>query len=781
MNTTIAPPSVDIGMVKQALVLLADPAGVVECRMPKTGRSGTVSGYFSYDALDKLATAVVPWNGRAAGVYITLNTVCPDLLSRAYNRLIERAESTTSDVDIMRRRWLPLDFDPKRAAGISSTEAEHAAALDLASRVAAALRRYGWPDPLETDSGNGAHLLYRIDLPNDEASLQILKKVLEAVAFQFQTDAVDIDTGVYNAARIWKLYGTVAAKGDSTPQRPHRVAHLLRIPASVDVVSLQKLQALAELAPPAEQPAQHQMNGHGGDFDLAQWVRTHNLPVVSAGPWQGGYKWILNPCPWNSDHTNRAAFIVQRANGAIAAGCHHNGCGGKTWHDLRALYEPTRSSPGHSAPSGEGAKQPRTPAPPPPAPVAPELDEAALYGLAGDAVRMIEPHSEAHGVALLGQFLTAFGNVAGRGAHFVAEADQHFMNLFIVLVGETAKGRKGTSWGHIRRLFESADEDWVKLRILTGLSSGEGLIWAVRDPVEEEEPLKEKGVVTGYQTVVTDPGVTDKRGLVYEAEFASTLRVSSRDGNTLTAVIRNCWDTGSLSTLTKNATNRATGAHISIIGHITKTELLRYLDSTEAANGFANRFLWLCVRRTKLLPEGGAMHTVDVAPFVLRLRAALDFARDAGELHRDEEAKAIWHRVYGELGADRPGLLGAVTARAEAQVMRLACLYALLDQSTTIRAEHLTAALALWDYAEESAAYIFGDALGDPTADTLLAALREAEQGMTRTEIRELFGRNKSSTTLTRALEALAAAGKAHYVKDEADGQGRPAERWYAL
>ncbi|MBI4321043.1 MAG: bifunctional DNA primase/polymerase [Chloroflexi bacterium] len=408
------------------------------------------------------------------------------------------------------------------------------------------------------------------------------------------------------------------------------------------------------------------------------------------------------------------------------------------------------------------------------------LDPAALHGLAGDLVRAIEPHTEADPVALLGQFLIAFGNIIGRGPHFQVEADYHPLNEFIALVGPTAKGRKGTSAGHIRHQFKSVDEVWARDRIQGGLSSGEGLIWAVRDPISKVELIREKGKGTGeYQEIVIDPGVTDKRLFVLEAEFASTLRVLGRDGNTLSAIIRQAWDLGDLQTLTKNSPAQAKGAHISIVGHITRDELRRYLDTTEAGNGFANRFLWLCVRRSKCLPEGGHLATVNLAPLLQRLRQAVESARKVGEIKRDENARAIWRKVYPELSEGKPGLLGAMTSRAEAHVMRLASIYALLDLSDLIGAEHLQAALAFWEYAEASARYIFGDSLGDPTADDILRALRSRPDGMTRTDLRDHFGRNKSSAEIARGLGVLLEYGLAYFQTEETEG--RPAERWVAV
>jgi len=388
------------------------------------------------------------------------------------------------------------------------------------------------------------------------------------------------------------------------------------------------------------------------------------------------------------------------------------------------------------------------------------MAEEAFYGLPGEFVRLVDPHTEADPAGLLVQFLTATGNVIGRGPHFVAEARRHYLNLYAALVGLTSKGRKGTSWGHTENVVVAIDPNW-RDRVVHGLSSGEGLIWAVRDPIVQRQPVKEKGRVTEYEDVVTDPGVEDKRLLVVEGEFATALRALGREGNILSAVIRNAWDTGDLRTLTKNSPAKATAAHISVIGHVTRDELLRYLDTTEAANGFANRFLWVCVRRSKVLPDGGHLHEVDMAPFIRKLRDAVEFARGVGELRRDEEARAIWHEVYPELSEGKPGLLGAAIARAEAQVMRLACLYVVLDRSTVVRREHLLAALAVWDYCEASARFIFGDALGDPLADEILRALRQAgEAGMTRAAIREdLFQRNVPARRIQRALTLLVEAG----------------------
>jgi hypothetical protein len=491
---------------------------------------------------------------------------------------------------------------------------------------------------------------------------------------------------------------------------------------------------------------------------------------------------VLPVCPWNPDHTNRSAFIVQQASGAIAAGCHHDGCQGKGWHDLRDAVEPgwrdrKSQSPGRllNGRVDAGSDVDTDPWPDP-------LAGEAFYGIAGKIVQAIEPHSEADPAALLVQFLAGFGNMIGRRAHFTVEGDLHSAKLFVCLVGDTSKGRKGASWGQVRRVLRSVDPNWADKRVLSGLSSGEGLIWAVRDPIFKQEPIRDKKKIVGYQNVQSDPGVEDKRLLILESELGSVLRMMRRESNVLSAIVRDAWDKGDLRTLTKNNPAVATDCHISIIGHITRSELRRFLTETDMANGFANRFLWICARRSKCLPEGSELHQVNFAKHFQSLKKAVKFAQTASKLQRDVEARGIWAKVYPTLSAGSPGLLGAATSRAEAQVMRLAMIYALLDCSSEIRAEHLNAALAIWKYAEHSARHIFGSAMGDPTADEILRALRRADStGMTRTEIREHFGRNLASEEIGRSLGELSSASLARSETAVGEDGGRPVERWFVM
>ncbi len=346
--------------IRRAVRLLAD--GVIEVRALADGV--THSGYF--DDHEALARAVEALDAdpSVAGIYVTLNDVNPALLARRANRIklrLSRKDATTADADILRRRWFPVDIDPVRPSGVSSTDAEHDAALAAAERIAAYLAEQGFPAPIRADSGNGAHLLYRIDLQNNEPSTALVKGCLSTLDALFSNETITVDTANHNAARIWKLYGTMSRKGDSTPERPHRRARILESPPEMNVVPLELLRHLAGLLPREEPP--QRKNGPG--IDLAAWLLDHGIAVRSTRPWQGGTLFTLAECPFSSAHKD-GAFAVQFANGAVFAGCHHASCGGgaQRWPELREMYEPKKRRPGIRT-KEQGPEQEEQPAPPP--------------------------------------------------------------------------------------------------------------------------------------------------------------------------------------------------------------------------------------------------------------------------------------------------------------------------------------------------------------------------------------------------------------------------------
>jgi hypothetical protein len=408
------------------------------------------------------------------------------------------------------------------------------------------------------------------------------------------------------------------------------------------------------------------------------------------------------------------------------------------------------------------------------------VSQEALIGFVGELIRVLMPHTEADPMAVLIQFLVLFGNLIGRGPFYLVERTRHYLNLFIVIVGASSKARKGTSYDLIRYVLEGEAPDWVKKNIKSGLSTGEGIIHHVRDATEKEVTKKDADGNLITESKPDDPGVEDKRLTVIESEFASVLRVSAREGNTLSPVIRNAWDRGDLSTLSKNSPEHATNAHVSIIGHITGSELTSALSQNDMQNGLANRFLWAHVHRSKNLPYGGSLHDDEIRRLQDLLRPIAAFASKVERLHFNEEARTLWAKAYNELSKEKPGLFGAIISRAEAQVIRLSSLYAVLDKSTLIQPKHLRAALAVWEYCEESARYIFGEYLEDPTASAILVELRKASpKGLSRTEIRDIFSRKISSQRVSDALKILQDEKLARFHL-EATG-GAPTERWFAV
>lgn len=396
---------------------------------------------------------------------------------------------------------------------------------------------------------------------------------------------------------------------------------------------------------------------------------------------------------------------------------------------------------------------------PPPAgwPVPPE--PAVYHELFGEIVKTISPHTEADPVAILTQLLVSFGAAVGRGAYFTVEATRHHPNEFMLLCGDSSKARKGSSWDHVRRLIAQADPS-IERRILTGLSSGEGLIWAVRDPTAQ------------------DPGITDQRLLVIEPEFASVLKASAREISTLSPTLRSGWDGRPLAILTRAAPARSTQAHIALIGHITQQELRRHTSTIELANGYLNRILIIACRRQRLLPEGGHHDPLHGTGLTRLLAATLKHAQTAGNVHLDSAARELWHDAYRQLARSQPGMVGQITARAEAHTIRLALLYTLADGQRQIGPPHLGAALALHDYAARSAGWALNGATGQPLAEQIHTTLQAHPAGLTRSQISNLLKHNQPAGQIDHALRALQSTGRAT-VTQIATG-GRPAQLWTA-
>jgi hypothetical protein len=401
----------------------------------------------------------------------------------------------------------------------------------------------------------------------------------------------------------------------------------------------------------------------------------------------------------------------------------------------------------------------------------------AYHGLYGEFVNLVAPHTEASSEALLLQTIVATGNLLGRGPYFIADGSHHYANLFAVIVGRSSKARKGTSWSHVKNLTHPIDLEWNQGKFTGGLVSGEGMCWEVRDPIFG--PPKDKHGVGILETTIKDEGITDKRRLFVESEFSGMLRILEREGNSLSSMIRECFDSGNLRTASKHNPGEATNAHVSIIGHTTETELRRYLSSTESANGFGNRHLWCMAKRSKELPEGSEPDAEALNALREKFRQAVIHGQACQRMEFDTNAKILWRSTYSELSREVPGQLGAITSRGEALVKRLALIFAVMDCAPAIQRVHLEASLEVWRYCFDSAEYLFGDSLGDPTADRILSALIEAgSDGLTRSNLtRDVLKRNKSQREIGRAFALLRKLNKAKRERDNS-GAGRAVERW---
>ena len=406
MSTTIA----------DALRLILEPGQVTELRALDAVTHGyrrphVESGYF--DDVEKLAAAAASIT-TAKGIYFTPNPVKPALLARAANRIRPAGKDPlTSDHDTTARRWLLIDCDPVRPAGISAMDDEHLAARERAVRICKDLQARGWPWPILSDSGNGAHLLYRIDLPTDDGGT--VQKCLEALAAEYDDEAVTIDQTVYNPARIWKLYGTWARKGDSTPERPHRQASIIKAPEPLELVSRGLLEALAAESTTATQPAnttRPAASRRGRINESPDALKTYlascgvDVKAVKERK-RAGHVLVLDRCPMNPDHGKGSdTAVVLLSDGTVGFECKHNGCADHKWRDLRAKIDPERVQ---LAPKVKAPPEPAAPILPfTPFPVA-ALPEP-VRGFVRKASRAIGCDPSYLGLPLLAGLAAAVGN-----------------------------------------------------------------------------------------------------------------------------------------------------------------------------------------------------------------------------------------------------------------------------------------------------------------------------------------------------------------------------------
>ena len=431
--------------------------------------------------------------------------------------------------------------------------------------------------------------------------------------------------------------------------------------------------------------------------------------------------------------------------------------------------------------------QPQRAAPPWPDPIG----APARIGIAGRFLSAVEAITEADPNAILVQFLAAAGNLLGGGPHLLIGERRHTLRVWPLVVGSTSTGKKGTGSGLVFGLLESVDPTWGD-RVRAGIASGEAIVHHVRDAVELVRKTK-KSDGSEIEARDTIEGVTDKRLLLLEEEFARVLRIARKEGTTLSATLREAWDRSTLMTTAKTAPEKATGAHVTVIGHITPEELHRELSSTEISNGFANRFLFVLSRRSQHLSVPPAIAAEARSDLVHELSAVKRYWDDASalvgaEIELARETLAPWDAAKRQVESEAEqaedfGLtLGKVITRGAPYLLRLAGTYAALDRSLEITPAHLAAAKEVWRYSVASARSVFGDEASHPDAQRILEAIGATpDKRLTRTQIQELFHRHRSASELTRLRDRLIAMGRieAFVERSEDSGTtGRPIEWW---
>jgi len=480
-----------------SISILFAPGQVIEVRAITD--DGIASGYF--DSHEELVKKVSALDGieQVQGIYVTLNEVDPSLLSRRSNRIkmrLSKKDATTADADIIRRRWLPIDIDPVRPSGVSSTDEEHQVAIDRACIIRDYLSEWGFPEPIVADSGNGAHLLYWIDLTNDPASLELVKQCLETLSVLFSDDIANIDTANYNAARIWKLYGTVSRKGDNTKTRPHRRSRVITEPECIEVVSQELIERLASAFPvaPAATAAARPRAFSQTDirFVLPTWLADHGIGVTSKKKFKDGILYNLDECPFSSAHKD-GAYAIQFHDGGLFAACKHASCGGgdQRWDDFREKYEPLEKR--------KTASKPRPPpGGPPPAP-----SFSTMEGI-GEATAVLQ-HGDPKGGMLRAFALDHEGDETAAECLILSLASRSVINttgLHVSVTGESGKGKSHTFTTILKQVPErfriSGAMSNKALFYMDGLIPGMAI---VLDDTSLSEDMSEilKGVTTSFR------------------------------------------------------------------------------------------------------------------------------------------------------------------------------------------------------------------------------------------------------------------------------------------
>lgn len=828
---------IDERELRRALKYLMPNGKCVEVRAfdvitTKQQHYSSVTGVF--DDADKLV-GMVKQIAKADAVYVTLNAVDSN---RVTNKL-RRAHSggAIGGKDIVRRVLLLIDCDPQRIDSttgqtlkdqkVSSTDAEHDAAIELCQTIACYLDALGWPAPLVADSGNGGHLLYAIDLTTQDNGL--IRRVLQSLAIKFNADAVRVDTAVFDPSRISKLYGTRACKGSATTDRPHRISQLLDTPEELQIVSREMLERLAADIPSVPEYSVPEPSPYLGDRpgdiysakvswdeilsplgwtrgvthveqgrEVTQWTRPGKSSGVSATT---GY--CTSDCRPDcffsfSSATEIEPFKSRKSYSKFEAYAllNHDGDFSEAANALAdAGYVVAYDVSSFGIVSPPEVQLDEMP---------PAMAVTAFDSPIGRFILATDEFTEANKHARLLDMTVKAGNYFGRTAYIRIGDKRHYMNLFGVIVGRTGLGRKGETGSSSHTAFELLAGDWQDGHVIPSISSGEGLIHRLRDSI----PCKLKKLRGVYPTPPTEEEIVleiiDKRCLLESEELDNLLVAASRDGSTVSSIVRQGFDGMPIGQLKANTDIRATKYHFSIIGHVTPQELAAKLLAKDVFNGFANRFIWCPTRREKTInlfrksieereqisntKERFARECADEleksAQWLIELQEGdFDLAETDGvEINFDQAAMDAMASFNDEFNAYLEETAFAdLVVRGMVIVARMALIQAALHRSRVITAQHVDSAIAAWRFYQAGTEIIFAKFVKpDPYSELVKWIASKGE----RTTVRELSRGPRAYRKADDAFAALTELVKrnvGHWGEPEANPAGGPSFKPFVL
>jgi len=744
----------------RALGLMFGPDDVVELRSIRKHADGSAAiqfGYFDCDHWEVLMDQADLLNRQGAQVYVTMNPVNPELLSRAHNRM--STGRATADKDVLKRRIMLVDVDPERPTGTASTKEQLEAAKNVTAAIHAETRARGWPPAIIAMSGNGYHLLYTVDLPNDADSNDLIKRALAGLGAICDASGVKVDRVVHNAARITKLYGTVATKGANTEAAPWRLSRVEWIPKVPhgQIVTVEQLQSVAAFAPADAKvaaaprpPYTGPVAGSPGSFCLEDYLSRVGLTYDLGTAPDGREMFRLDACPFNSDHERGDAAVFRAADGKLGFKCFHNSCADKAWGDVRNLLDsPKETRAGadlssidiHAAMAAQAARKATGGLVEGPGryqhqgrsePVledgaeeelsnlshAPKFDYACVPGVLGRFIKAETEFSEAPPIGILANLVTRLCADIGRAPYIQLGRQKLHLRMNWLCAGPSALGRKGTAAGIARGLRDAAfalqpAEELERMNPaveLRSLSTGEGLVSKLRTSLREDDGA------------AGPPGLVDNRILVDAQEFAGVLHKASGPQSTLSPVLRDAYDGGTLQNASIVNAAVAERPHVNVNASVPDTELVKLLSgesAVETDNGLLNRFVLTWQRRDKVVanPKGGALWIWDqmAEAYALALRTAWGGVpryavsmESTIEIAFTAEAQRFlddWY-VTEQARIDAPKVQGLLLRQGN--VLRVySALLVLLRGSTTIEVEDLRAGLALLKYWRDSLEYLF--------------------------------------------------------------------------